>query len=277
MDILNRDSKVKPYWLIFLIICVVGCNNEHKFNYENSKNKIVKQSVLVLAGTGNYNKMYRQMSDTLEKWLNHKLIADTVYDDFTHERIVYECKIDSVFCVNSTGSRIIGALHHVGFSNEEIPMDEILEFYGEKINGKWYFWTGGAHFVLRKSLKGHDLTKPLPYRILREMAIREILGGYLTKDGQINEEWFVHHFEKDGWGTFENRYEYKYLLDGQRIDNEEEYWKYVHKRKGLGKWIGKMTRDSINRVNQTLKPDHITREEENEISMYFSRKLVNGK
>src|SRR5690606_35758371 len=128
---------------------------------------------------------------------------------------------------------------------------------GEKINEQWYFWRGGYIVIPREIYSGHDPTQPLSYSQLHEQALKEVFGGYLTKDGQINEEWFEFHFEKDGWSSFEDRYKYKWILNGERIDDYDEWYKYIRKKKGLGKWIGKMTRDSISRVNQTFKPNHI--------------------
>lgn len=259
------SNNVRKISIFLLLSILFGCNHPSK---KRSGLSFLQESQKKI-GTEEYNNIYKQTTDSLINWLK--------YDLYNINKYGYIYKIDSLLCFNTSGTRFIGAeLHFLGNQNSKFS-DGIHYFYGEKIDGNWYFWRGGYIVIPREIYPKHDPTQPLSYSQLHEQALKEVFGGYLTKDGQINEEWFAHHFEKGGRFSFEDRYKYKWILDGERIDNYDEWYKYTRKRTGLGLWIGKMTRDSINRVNQILKPDHITREEENEITMYFSKKLVNGK
>ena len=226
-------------------------------------------------GKNYQSNLYKMSSDTLNNWIKFNLIADSVLSNL-NKPLLWNYQLDSTICINSSGTKMIGTLHQFGYCEHSIVFDDITEFFGAKIKDKWYFWTGGSMPIIRKSFKNHDPTKPLSYQQLHKAAMENFLGGYLTKSGEINDAWFESKFKGSGWLPFNDRYQYKSILDGLHIDNEDDYYDYQWKKGGLMNWIMKAKNDSIKRVNQSISPKHITREEEVEITMYFSRKLIKG-
>jgi hypothetical protein len=228
MVMLNRGKKI-IYTLLLVIVCLYGCLQK-KRSLEEKENLFREKAISIIGNKKDYSQLYNQMIDTLENWLSHKLIVDTVYDDFTNEQIIWKYELDSFFCINTLKKRIIGALYQKGESKKKISMDDIHFFYGEKIDGKWYFWTGATIGIYRKIYPNHDQTKPLTYAQLHEQAIKEVFGGYLDKNGEINDEWFVFHFEGPGWGKFEEQGPEKdWYLKGRRFKTRKEYFETLHK------------------------------------------------
>ena len=272
MDML-KQGKI-AFGLVY-ILCLFGCS--HDPDSYDKKETLYKRMILNLIGPNEYSNLYTMSNDTLQSWIKSELIQDTFYVLHTNE-IKFTTKeiVDSVYCLNSSKNKIIGAVLEFSRGKENSKYNEsITEFYGSKIEDRWYFWKGGEMPIGRSYYKNHDPTKPLSYQQLHKAAMENFLGGYLTKSGEINDAWFESKF-KSGYTPFEDRYDYEHILDGQKINNEKDYFNYLWKGNGLGNWVTKFSTDSIRKVNQTLKPLHITREQENEIIMYFSRNLING-
>src|SRR5690554_2036663 len=180
-------GKDKICVLIFLGL-LLGCNNNLKENQE----KKYKDVAINLMGFDNYNEFYEKVSDTLKSWYLNDLLGDTIFKE-NSKKIDYivTYKIDSTICINSSMDKYIGVVlkFNDGFIKDTY-LESIKEFFGAKINGEWYFWTGGEMAVSRKLFENHPPTKPLSYAQLHEQAMNNFLGGYLTKDGEINDKWF---------------------------------------------------------------------------------------
>lgn len=257
-------SKGKISSFVLVSILLFGCISSPKeqpiLEKEKQYNKTVNQ---IMGSSIERENLYHKISDTLKSWLDADL--------YGINKLGYSLLIDSIFCVNSEGNKLIGAQlrsHGVG----KFSSDGIEEFFGAKVNNKWYFWTGGYQPVIRRAYKNHDIKKPLSYKQLHQEAMRSFLGGYLTKEGKINDDWFEFKF-REGRSYFKDRYEYKWLLDGQRIDNEKDYYEYLWKKKGLSLWIAKFARDSVDKLNKTsAKPT--SREQQTEIGMAIARKMM---
>ena len=112
------------------------------------------------------------------------------------------------------------------------------------------------------------------YQQLHKVSIGS-LSGYLDKKGNIRDSWFDSKFKSLGWGTFEDRYRYKWLLDGLKIDTENDFWEYSWKRKGLGHWIVKFAEDSVQKKEIEIGRK-LNTAEKNEIRMAISRRMVLG-
>lgn len=238
MDILKSGK----FCLILLIGSCTLRQSKENISTDFSKN-IKKKSIEMFGNEKEYNSLYSQMSDSLESWMLNDL--------YEIEQFNYNYKIDSVYAINVSKTKLIGIeLHFLGNQKTGFS-DGIQEFYGAKIDGKWYFWTGGYTPVLRDGIKRHDPKKPLSYEQLHESAIGS-LGGYLDANGNVRDEWFEAKFRGDGWTPFKDRYKYDYILDGKRIDNEKEYWDYIWKKKGQMLWRRKAYQDSIAKVKNEV-------------------------
>lgn len=255
-------KSVSKFLIAFFLLS--SCSQQHNKNAsELLYNKIHAKSVEIL-GVDGYNNLHAQMSDSLKMWMKADLRGFT--------SLKYKEFIDSLYCINSAQDKIIGI--QLGFNGfqEKTQTDGFEEFYGAKIKGKWYFWTGGYTPVERKGLKGHDPRNPLSYKQVHRVAVSS-LGGYLDANGNIRDEWFEARFSGDGWCSFKDRYIYKSILDGQKIDNEKDFWNYIWKKKGLGLWIRKISNDSITKHEFAIGRK-LSTEEKNEIYMKISSKMV---
>jgi hypothetical protein len=213
--------------IIILHICFLTACGESK-NKPVSFEKISKQTI----GVSQYKKIYKEASDSLLNWVNNDLYKSKQYN--------YTYQIDSLLCFNNNKDRFISAkLEFFGVQNKYFS-DGIDYFLGEKIEGKWYFWTGSSYVIPREMVKGHDITKPLSYKQLHKIALIEIYGGYLTKEGKINEKWFTHHFESS-FDFNEQTQKEDWFLKGNRFTDRTKYYHYIHMLSVNGLWA---TRDT---------------------------------
>ncbi len=239
---MSRKDKLIFALLIVLTSCTEGYNSSESAIFVETD--YWSKSVETVGSKKEYLNLYNQMSDTVSSWYFNNLLPDTSKDESTQYKLLISTyKVDSLFVVNSKKDKIIGTILHTGTSKAKIWSDEIREFFGAKINGKWYFWMQASTPVVRESFKGHNLTKPLSYEQLHPNAFGTV-SGYLNSNGTINDKWFEAKF-KDGRSTFKDRYEYVWILDGNRIDNEEDYWNYSYRKSGTKLWADKRFHDSI--------------------------------
>lgn len=228
-------DKILIAFSIFGIL--FSCNISHDNQVESTNNDVlaIKKSKQIV-GEDNYFKIYKVAEDSLNNWILHELLFDKKLN-------VPNYKIDSVICFDSKGNRLIGALHQT--LNKKAWSDQINVFLGEKIDDKWYFFTTDGISIPRSMFKNHDLKKPLTYAQMHSEALNNIFGNYGSLTYQEIELWFDGKFEGVDWGRFENRYQNDWILNGNKIDNEADFYKYIHKQKALKIWAQKAYRDSI--------------------------------
>lgn len=243
---LNQDRVI----IFILLVCLLyGCSQTSQNNLHSKEESYKEKTIGVLGTERDYLDLHFTMTDSLTNWYSNNLLPDTANDQSTHfKQVIARYMIDSIYVVNSQKNKLMGTIYQIQDGDVEIWSDEMREFFGAKIDGKWYFWMGASTPIIRTGLKGHDLTKPLPYSYLHKMGVGS-LGGYLDKDGNIRDEWFEAKF-KSGHYSFSQRYMYKHILDGQRIDNEKEYWEYIWEKKGTMLWKRKAYQDSITKMKQ---------------------------
>jgi hypothetical protein len=170
--------------LLLLIFALSQCKENKSIDFYSTSNEIVKPN--------EYNRIFKLASDSFYTW---KSAGIEFYKEDSKKS---NTAMDSLLCFSSKGDRFVSAL----LSRALIPdasMDAISFFYGEKINENWYFFHGGVTMIPRSMVKGHDVTKPLSYEQLHEIALKEVYSGYLKSNGEINEEWFTSQFENVGW------------------------------------------------------------------------------
>lgn len=94
--------------------------------------------------------------------------------------------------------------------------------------------------ILREHYQS-DIHSPVSFEKLHELAIEEMLRGYIKKDKrgtwQINDAFFTHHFESVGWGDYK-RYQ-DTVVHGPRFANKKEYFESIYLRKSQRKWLHK--------------------------------------
>jgi len=170
--------------ILALAIIVSSCTNE--------KQTIkLKDKSISKIGEPSYLCVYAEGLDSIKCWaLNN--IGYYKYLGATKDFF-----LDSLLCFNSSCDRVITCILS---SHKDIKAhsDGIDYFYGEKIDGKWYFFSGANITIPRSMVSGHDVTKPLSYQQLHDIALKEVYSGYLNSLGEINEDWFTSHFENVG-------------------------------------------------------------------------------
>lgn len=265
MKVMSRKDRFLFITLTVLLInsCTINEKKGNSIDYDN----LVRETGNRILGKKEFTNLYKKASDTLSSWQQNGLYADKL------EGAHYS--LDSLICINSKKDKLIGV--RLGFFNSYLKgkyTEGISEFYGAKINGNWYFWSGGYMPVPRSLFKGHDPKKPLSYAQLHSQAL-DFMSGYLDANGNIRDEWFESKFKGSGWGYFKDRYKYKSTLDGHQVDSEQGYYNYLWKKGGLMNWISKFSNDSI-RKQEDFLGHRLSTEEKNEIRMFITRKLMNS-
>ena len=254
----------KGRYFIFILLFITSCTNRVKNEDEINLEVLIKNKSEEILGEKGYTILYEAMADTLKKWMGNDLYKVNEYG--------YEYKIDSLYCINTDKNKIIGNQIHFNGFQEKNYADGIQEFYGVKINENWYFWVGGYTPLIREGVKGHDKRYPLSYQQLHKVAV-STLSGYLDEKGNIRDSWFEAKF-KNGYYSFKDRYKYKSIVNGEKIDIEEKYWEYIWRKKGTQLWISKFSNDSISKKELSIGRE-LTTEEKKEIYLTFSKKTLN--
>ena len=179
---LNLDKLFLVLVIIFFTKCI-----------DNNKDKEVdtfyKKSISII-DTNQYVEIFNKMGDSLDLWVLNKLRS---YE----AEYTYDYELDSLMCFNKTGNRLISCIHIFG-NQFNSKTDNLIWFYGERINNNWFFFKG-ACLVLPRRYYSKNENQPLSYQQLHQIALKEVYGGYLKKNGEINEAWFTNHFENVGW------------------------------------------------------------------------------
>jgi hypothetical protein len=218
----------------FLLFCSSSCNN-------NSNNELIEKTINQI-GKNNYNAIYLNAVDSIISWANNNL----GYYQYCGKS--KNCFLDSLLCFNSNNTRLIGAILKQQLITSSVG-DDIDYFYGEKINGYWYFFSGPNLFVLRKNIENQNTQTPLTYLQLHGIALTEIFSAYLTENGEINEAWFDAHFEGPGWGDFENQASADNFLNlkGKRFNKKRKFFEAIHLQSVKNNWYG-FHKDSIKQL-----------------------------
>jgi hypothetical protein len=196
---LNLESK---YLIVFsLIILLISCENKEKINSKKYKEVSINQ-----IGEKQYNEIKNQINDSVKNWIKNDIIY---YGAFQFENTII---VDTLLCLNKTQNKLVSAklTRHIG---EKDNSDGITFFYGAKINNQWYFFRG-AFIVLPREMYQKDVTKPLSFEKLHEIALKEVFRGYLKekerpfwefwkpKEYEVNEQFFNQMESKNIDGTY---------------------------------------------------------------------------
>lgn len=177
---LNRAIKLL---IIALTFVFGGCKSNPK--------EEIKQVSLANIGEKQYYFAYNLATDTIAMWSSNNL------GYFQYLGKSKRWILDSILCFNNKNDRFISCILKQQLLADG-SADDIDVFYGEKINGKWYFFNGANIFLQRANYQSDNKT-PLTFEKLHEIAIKEVYSSYLTPNGEINEAWFTEEFENAGW------------------------------------------------------------------------------
>ncbi len=180
MDILKRAS-------VLFIFLIVSCN----LNNDIKDVKRIKEMSVKVVTLETYNFLFSQMTDSIKNWKLNNL------QKYIEDKRISEYELDSLICFNGKGNRCITCLLERAFLKPNTTAG-ITFFYGEKINNEWFFFSG-EHIFIPHEMKEEKDDNPFDYPELHQIALKEVYGGYLKSNGEINEEWFTLHFENAGW------------------------------------------------------------------------------
>ena len=229
-EMLNQENKINKHLPIYLFVFlfIISCNN-----YEINKEKIIIKTQEVF-NSATQLIIYNQLKDSVNTWVANKLLnykAETTYEYY----------IDSLICFNKNGTRFIGC-RHLYVNIPDATSDDVQYIYGEKINNQWFFLKGPSIVIPRSMVKNHLVNQPLNYEQLHQIALKEVYGGYLTKDGEINEDWFISHFEGAGWVNWDDTPEK--IKSYTRKDYEQFHLKVIRNN-----WYG-VKKDSLKQLQK---------------------------
>lgn len=165
---------------ILLFVILFGCSGNTKKNYlEKSKETI---------GSSEYFNVIKSAEDSLKNWISNKL------GYYSYLGVSKNYKLDTLVCFNNKKDKLVSCLLKQQLLKEG-TQDDINNFYGVKINNKWFFFSGET-VVLPREMYQKDTHTPLSFEKMHEIALKEVYNGYLTEDGEINEAWFDNIFKK---------------------------------------------------------------------------------
>ncbi len=207
---LGKEIKICIFSSLFFIGLFTSCESR-KRNDDGSSFYNASSSII---GLNDYTEIFKKANDSLGVFYKYNLPAY----NFLNSGSWY---IDSLICFNKGKNRFISCILYTTSNFKDSNHDGIQYFYGEAINNKWYFFKGNNIHIPREIVKGHDVHSPLPYKQLHQIALKEVFGGYLKNNGEINEEWFTSHFENVGWcGTCKTTEDFQ----KSRLENVKTLW-----------------------------------------------------
>jgi len=177
-----RQNNLLNY--IMLILLFVSCNNKERSNEtnrfeENYKEERVKIALISRNRSKDYSKIYQMANDSIKNWTKHKLKSYELYR-------LSKWHLDSLFCINTSGTKCIMALNYLLPENEN--HDGMDYLYGVKIRDKWFFFRG-PNIMLFREAYGNPSDQPLTISQLQGIATQQVFRGYLKKSSK--EEWKI--------------------------------------------------------------------------------------
>lgn len=228
MDTLNL--AIKKFLVVFSVLMIFNCCTEEQ------KNKEVLNGIL---REFNYGDVYFKATDSLKTFQLNKL----AHYDFLNCGQWY---IDSLCCFNTKKDRIITCILYTNSNTRDATSDGIEFLLGEKIHGEWYFLKNASITIPREMAKAQDIHTPLSYQQLHKIALKEVYGGYLKPNGEINENWFTTYFEGPGWGDFDHQESsLKFLNVTEKFTDRRKFFEAIHLQSVKNNWLRRDTTQPI--------------------------------
>ena len=202
--------------LFIVLLCILlffSCDKYKKYNTKEiadirERVSTMSQSIL---GRENYFYVYQIANDSINNWIKHELEYWKYYGKTA------EYQLDSVFCVNKSGNKIVFSILRYHLPKES-SADGISYFYGVKIRNTWYFFEG-AYMVLPREYYQVDIHTPLSCEKLKQIATSNIYRYYLKKNK--NGEWEIND------DFFDKVIPASNLKVGNKLKTEEEYVRFM--------------------------------------------------
>ena len=195
-DMSNRVNKKLLVIAVIFAICCFSCkNNKEKLN---EKTILYKNYSVGVATLPVYESVFHSVNDSMNNWVKNGLSA-YLYAQLNR------WAFDSLICFNRNSDKCVMALAYQHDSITTATADFLIFFYGVKIKETWYFFDGAA-VVLPREMYEKDISKPLSFEKLHEIAMKEVFSGYLIKDEKgnwvINDKFFEPMENKNRDGTY---------------------------------------------------------------------------
>ena len=204
-----------------------SCNSEKRIDSENNYSH----------NFNNYQKIYQCANDSLTTWIQDSL-ALTKFIAFG------EWKLESSLCFNSDSTRFFTTVNFRNSWFKNASQDDIHEFGGAFIKGKWYFFFLSGTMVVPREMYKKDVHTPLSFQTLSKLAHKELHSKafIFAKNGtyKVDEEFFKRTFNSD---VFEG-------CEGNRTEACYDSMTLVHSR---DKYKYKLSKEEIEEIKRAMK------------------------
>jgi hypothetical protein len=167
-------------------------------------NKPEKSNAYIQSNFNSYKAVYNTLNDSITIYI------DSLVGTFTPE-YMYGWILDSMICLNSSKDKLFAITIEIPGIGKEFLSDGAMELLGKKINGKWYFFSGGGALTIPRDMYGFSPSNPPSQYFLSQIARKEMMESSLIKENGeyvVSDEWVDKHFYNNGYGKYDNRAQY---------------------------------------------------------------------
>jgi hypothetical protein len=168
--------------LILLQLLIISCNekkdvlvNDIKLfqNHQRTNDKV-------------YKELFKSVNDSLNVWIKDSLsITKFIFCD--------EWQLSNIFIFNKDSTRIFTTIIDSRSRMKNDPSDNIYDFGGAKINGRWFFFFMGVSEPIDREYWQNSVYAPLTFEELNYVAyelrlktlVKNIDDGYPEKNEDI--------------------------------------------------------------------------------------------
>ena len=215
-------NHVNKCMALILLTASMACYQQERNNSKRN-HKILEISETTM-GKQEYNVIRQQVLDSLNTWCSAKLPG-------YRSMWSYRYQLDSTLCFNTEKDRMVTAIL-VQCTETDCESDDVQYFYGAKIKNQWYFFRGGGTMVVIREHYQKDIHTPVSFEKLHELAMNNMLRGYVkkSKEGkwEINDAFFTSLMENVGWGDFNKQSHQDTVAYGKRFTNRKEYFESIY-------------------------------------------------
>ena len=175
---LSRDKTI--IILVFIFLQVIACKNNSKYELLEKSKQYIEFSRRYI-GVDVYDTVSKDVDDSTTSWAKNNIKY------WEGEIIDSTFQVDTLKCFNAQKDKVVTAILAKSMTSDAV-MDGIHFFYGVKIKNRWYFFEGATIFLPREMYE-KNISVPLSFEKLHEIAMKEIFSGYLIKDEKGN--WII--------------------------------------------------------------------------------------
>lgn len=162
-----------------------SCNDN---NQESISRYEVQSFLKKFHGKSNQDYLFKSISDSISTWEEAKI--ERYNSTMNAARL-----IDTIICINQSKDKIFTVMYVI--YGDKSTFDDLIYFYGVKIQEKWYFFDGETQPVGRK-----DPKIPSTFEQLSKIAFDDVFQYYLKRNEkgelEIDESIFLSLID-NGW------------------------------------------------------------------------------